>query len=169
MSNRCNLGYLLSRFSLCKLCHFLTSDFMKMYRQWVPCKHNSLYNFNPFFLQLYTSFFHGLKMCMWFGFNPAVNFCHFSTLLTLSFFNFFAGATSTSSKFNLYFYCYKFAFQKNRFSIVYNRWLPIYLCPIKGPMTDAKKYVFSPILKKKSQSERKKSKIRQYALMNIAR
>ena len=38
-------------------------------------------------------FFHGLKMCMWFGFNPAVNFCHFSTLLTLTF---FAGATSTS-------------------------------------------------------------------------
>ena len=67
---------------------FLTSDFMKVYRQWVPCKHNSLYNFNPFFMQLYTSFFHGLKMCMWFGFNPAVNFCHFSTLLTLSFFNF---------------------------------------------------------------------------------
>ena len=39
-------------------------------------------------MQLCTSFFHGLKMCMWFGFNPAVNFCHFSTLLTLSFFNF---------------------------------------------------------------------------------
>ena len=32
-------------------------------------------------------------MCMWFGLNPAVNFCHFSTLLTSSF---FAGATSTS-------------------------------------------------------------------------
>ena len=42
-------------------------------------------------------FFHGLKMCMWFGFNPAVNFCHFSTL------SFFAGATSTSPKFDLYF------------------------------------------------------------------
>ena len=39
-------------------------------------------------------------MCMWFGFNPAVNFCHFSILLTLSF---FAGATSTSPKFDLYF------------------------------------------------------------------
>ena len=38
-------------------------------------------------------------MCIWFGFNPAVNFCHFSTLLTLSF---FAGATSTSPKFDLY-------------------------------------------------------------------
>ena len=39
-------------------------------------------------------------MCMWFGFNPAVNFCHFSTLLTLSV---FAGATSTSLKFDLFF------------------------------------------------------------------
>ena len=28
-------------------------------------------------------FFHSLKMCMWFGFNHAVIFCHFSTLLTL--------------------------------------------------------------------------------------
>ena len=34
------------------------------------------------------------------GFNPAVNFCNFSILLTLSF---FAGATSTSPKFDLYF------------------------------------------------------------------
>ena len=33
---------------------------------------------------------------MWFGFNPAVNYCHFSTL------SFFAGATSTSPKFDLY-------------------------------------------------------------------
>ena len=40
-------------------------------------------------------------MCMWFGFNPAVNFCNFSTLLTLSFFE---GATSTSPKFDLYSY-----------------------------------------------------------------
>ena len=39
-------------------------------------------------------------MCMWFGINPAVNFCHFPTLLTLSF---FAGATSTSPKFDLSF------------------------------------------------------------------
>ena len=41
-------------------------------------------------------FLHGLKMCMWFRFNPAVNFCHFSTLLTLSTLSFFAGATSSS-------------------------------------------------------------------------
>ena len=51
-------------------------------------------------------FFHGLKMWMWFGFNPAVNFCHFCDLLTLSF---FAGATSISPKFDL-FYIYNSGF-----------------------------------------------------------
>ena len=67
---------------------FSTSDCMKMYSQCVPFKRNSLYNFILTFMQLGTSFFHGLKMCMWFGFNPGVNFCHFPTLLTLSFFKF---------------------------------------------------------------------------------
>ena len=140
---------------------------MKVYRQWVPCERNSSYNFIPIFLKLCTCFrhglemcmwfgynrwinfchffhfvnfvifwpqilwkcidsgyhvsatpyttsclslfnfahlfVHGLKMCMWFGFNPAVNFCHFSTLLTLSF---FAGATSTSPKFDLFLFNY---------------------------------------------------------------
>ena len=38
----------------------------------------SLFNFAHLFV-------HGLKMCMWFGFNSAVNFCHFSTLLTCHF------------------------------------------------------------------------------------
>ena len=36
---------------------FLTSDSMKVYRQWLPCKRNSLYNFMPVFMQLCTSFF----------------------------------------------------------------------------------------------------------------
>ena len=62
--------------------------YMKVYRHWVPCKRNSLYNFIFIFMQLCTSFFHGLKMCMWFRFNTGVNFCHFSTLFTLSFFKF---------------------------------------------------------------------------------
>ena len=39
---------------------------------------------------------------MWFGSNPAVNFCHFCNLLTLSF---LAGAISTSLKFNLFVFC----------------------------------------------------------------
>ena len=48
-----------------------------MYRQWVPCEHNSSYNFIPIFLKLCTCFLHGLKMCMWFGYNPCINFCCF--------------------------------------------------------------------------------------------
>ena len=129
--------------------HFLTS----MYRQWIPCEHNSSFTFILIFLKLCTCFLYGLKMCMWFGYNTCFNFCHFfhfanfliswpqilwkcidsgylvsptlhtilyrsfwnftrflhglenfchfSTLLTLSF---FAGVTSTSPKFDLYFF-----------------------------------------------------------------
>ena len=43
-------------------------------------------------IQFYTNLFetlhmfpHGLKMCMWFGYNPWINFVTFSTLCTLSF------------------------------------------------------------------------------------
>ena len=73
--------FFFSFFPLFELCYFLTLDCMKVYRQWVPCKCNSLYNFILIVMQLCTFFFHGLKMCILFG----VNFCHFSTLLTLSF------------------------------------------------------------------------------------
>ena len=78
---------------------FLTSDSMKVYRR------SYLVSATPYTISCLSLcnfahlFFHGLKMCMWFGFNPAVNFCHFSTLLTLSV---FAGATSTSPKFDLF-------------------------------------------------------------------
>ena len=49
---------------------FLTSDSMKVYRQcmkvyrqWLPCKRNSLYNFMPVFMQLFTSFFSMVWRC----------------------------------------------------------------------------------------------------------
>ena len=64
-------------FPLCELCHFLTSNSMKVYRQWVPCERNSSYNFIPIFFKLCTCFRHGLEMCMWFGYYPWINFCHF--------------------------------------------------------------------------------------------
>ena len=64
---------LLSLFPLCELSLFSTS----MYRQWAPCERNSSYNFIPIFLKLCTCFPHGQKMCMWFGCNPCINFCHF--------------------------------------------------------------------------------------------
>ena len=50
---------------------------MKVFWQWVPCERNSSYNFIPIFLILCTCFPHGLEMCMWFGYNPWINFCHF--------------------------------------------------------------------------------------------
>ena len=63
----------LSLFPLFELIHFSTS----VYRQWVPCERNSSYNYIPIFFKLCTCFLHGLKMCMWFGYNPCINFCHF--------------------------------------------------------------------------------------------
>ena len=59
------------------LCDFLTSDSMKVYRQWVHCERNSSYNFILIFLKLCTCFFHGFEMCLWFGYNPWNNVCHF--------------------------------------------------------------------------------------------
>ena len=63
----------ISLFPLCELSHFSTS----MYRQWVPCERNSTYNFIPIFLKLCTCFLHGLKMCIWFGYNLCIYFCYF--------------------------------------------------------------------------------------------
>ena len=62
----------------CHFFHFVNLViFTSMYRQWVPCERNSSYNFIPIFLKLCTCFLHGLSMCMWFGYNPCINFCHF--------------------------------------------------------------------------------------------
>ena len=72
-------GYFLSLFPLCELSHFFTS----MNRQWVPCERNSSYNFIPIFLKLCTCFCHSLEMCMWFGYNPCINFCPFFHFVNL--------------------------------------------------------------------------------------
>ena len=58
-------------FPLCELKSFFE------YRQWVPCERNSSYNFIPIFLKLCSCFLHDLKVCMWFGCNPCINYCHF--------------------------------------------------------------------------------------------
>ena len=42
----------------------------------VPCVHNS-YSFMRILFKIYRYFGHGLKMCMWFGYNPQIFFCHF--------------------------------------------------------------------------------------------
>ena len=39
--------------------------------------------FSPILLKLYRCFCQGLKMCMTFGYNPQINFCHFFHSLNL--------------------------------------------------------------------------------------
>ena len=82
------LALIFVTFSTLWTCHFLTPDAMKVYGQWVPCE-PALYTIS--YLSFYNFaylFFRGLNMCMWFGFNPAVNFfvsfplCHFSVFCT---------------------------------------------------------------------------------------
>ena len=71
------LALIFVTFPLWELCHFLTSDSMKVLWQWVPCECSTSYNFIPIFLKLCTCFPHGLEMCMWFGYNLWKNFYHF--------------------------------------------------------------------------------------------
>ena len=56
---------LFSLFLLCELSLFSVWNAIKVYRQWVPCGHNS-YSFPPIVLKHYRYFQHGMKMCMWF-------------------------------------------------------------------------------------------------------
>ena len=47
---------------------------------------NSSYSFMLILLKLHRCFGHGLKTCMWFGYNPQIIFCHFFCNLNLVFF-----------------------------------------------------------------------------------
>ena len=63
---------------------------MKVNGQWVPCVRNSSYSFIPILLKLYRCCDHALKICMWFGYNPQINFCHFFRILNLAIFRAFS-------------------------------------------------------------------------------
>ena len=68
----------MSLFLQFELSHFSGIFTMKVNGQWVPCVRNSSYIFMPIHLKLYIMCYgHGLKICMWFGYNPWVIFCHF--------------------------------------------------------------------------------------------
>ena len=69
--------------------HFLGIFTMKVNGQWVPCVCNSSYSFMPIYLKLCMCYGHGLKICMWFGYNSWIIFCHFFHNLNLVFFGAF--------------------------------------------------------------------------------
>ena len=50
---------------------------MKVNGQWVPCVRNSSYSFMAITLKLYMCYGHGLKICMWFEYNPRIIFLLF--------------------------------------------------------------------------------------------
>ena len=94
----------MSLFSKFELSHFSGILTMKVNGQWVPCVHNSFYSFMPIALKLYMYYGHGLKMCMWFGYNdelymlklikfcscfynPRIIFCHIFHNLNLDIFS----------------------------------------------------------------------------------
>ena len=49
---------------------------------------NSSYSFPPIVLKLFRCFLHGMKMCMWFGYNPLIIFSHFFCFVNLVFFQY---------------------------------------------------------------------------------
>ena len=49
----------------------------RFYENLESCGRNSSYNFIAVLMKLCTCFCHGLEMCVWFGYNPWINFCHF--------------------------------------------------------------------------------------------
>ena len=54
--------------------------------QGIPCGRNSSYSFLSIILKLHWCFGHGLKICMWFWYNPQIIFCCFFRKLNLAIF-----------------------------------------------------------------------------------
>ena len=82
-----NVCYLFSQFVLSRFSGILT---MKVNGQWVPCKRNSSYSLIQILLKLYRHCGHALKICMWLGYTPQINFCHFLSNLNLVIFRTFS-------------------------------------------------------------------------------
>ena len=54
---------------------------------WVSCERNSSYSLVPIILKLCMCFRHGMNMCIWFGYNCQIIFCHFFHIVNLVIFH----------------------------------------------------------------------------------
>ena len=59
-----------------ELSHFLIIIYNKVNGQGLPCGHNFFYRFIPIHSKLHWCFGHGLKISMWFGYNPHIIFSY---------------------------------------------------------------------------------------------
>ena len=66
-----------------ELSHFWSANSTKCMYIGYPCVRNFSNSFMPFFLKLYRCFCHDRRMCIEFGYNPQIIFCHFSRILNL--------------------------------------------------------------------------------------
>ena len=53
-----------------ELRHFSGINYNNVNGQGIPCGRNSFYSLIPILSKLHWCFSHGLKICMWFGYNP---------------------------------------------------------------------------------------------------
>ena len=68
------------QYEMLSFCHSVTFQ-LKIY--WVPCRLNSSYSFPWNVLKLCRYFLHGMKMCIWFGYNTLSIFLAFFLLCEL--------------------------------------------------------------------------------------
>ena len=80
--------------------------------QWVPCVCNSSYSLIQILLKLYRHCDHALNICMWLGYTPQINFCHFSCNLNLAIFRTFSHLESELPVGGIVFYKHIFWFLK---------------------------------------------------------
>ena len=59
-------------FGQVELSHISSVIYNKVNGQEIPCGHNSSYSLIPILLKLHWCFDHGLKICMWFGYNHQI-------------------------------------------------------------------------------------------------
>ena len=59
-------------FSQIELSHFWALSLTKLNGQGIPRWRNSSYSFIPILLKLHWCFIHGLKICMWLGYNAQI-------------------------------------------------------------------------------------------------
>ena len=91
----------------------------------------------PIFLKLYRCFCHGLKMCMRFGYNPQIIFCHFYFFLHFEL-GHFSGA-NTINRYRQWVPCMRNS------SYSFCRSLPELFCLLLGPPGFNCWFSFAPV------------------------
>ena len=89
MAWRCACGLdIIVRLFFCDFFHImkLVIFHLNIWTVGTSCERNSFYSFILIVLKLCICFLHGMRMCIWFGYNCKTIFCHFFHIVNLSHF-----------------------------------------------------------------------------------